>query len=334
VTVLALTGRATLTDSVTTFGHLDWPWIPLAVVAEASSMAAFARAQRRLLRVGGTNLRLGSVMAVTYAGNAISVSLPLAGPEAATGFIYRRYHRLGIDQAVVAWALAVSGMFSSLAFALVLLGGAATSRSATASTFGLIGAGLALLPSVGVLAALRYDAARRVLNQILDRIAARSRRLFGRPGPDAAGAIERFLDRVASLRLSRLQYFEILTLAVWNWTADCLCLAFAIRATGANIPWQGLLLAYAAGMGAAGIGLTPGGLGVVEAALSATLVAAGIKDHRALAAVLVYRLVSFWLVMAAGWAVMAILSRTRRLPAGLPPDPPGDHSEPAPQESH
>jgi uncharacterized membrane protein YbhN (UPF0104 family) len=34
--------------------HLSWQWLLLAVIAEAGSMAAFAKAQRRLLRVGGT----------------------------------------------------------------------------------------------------------------------------------------------------------------------------------------------------------------------------------------------------------------------------------------
>ncbi|MDQ1448620.1 MAG: putative heme transporter, partial [Actinomycetota bacterium] len=125
VGALIATDQSSLVNSIATLGHLDWAWLPLAVGAEAASMAAFARTQRRLIRAGGTNLHLGSVMAITYAGNAISVSLPLAGPETATGFIYRSYSRLGIDPAVAGWALAVSGGFSSLAFALVLAGGAA-----------------------------------------------------------------------------------------------------------------------------------------------------------------------------------------------------------------
>lgn len=110
-------------------------------------------------------------------------------------------------------------------------------------------------------------------------------------------------------------------LAVWNWVADCLCLAFSIRAIGVDVPWQGLVLAYGAGMAAASVGLTPGGLGVVEAVLSGSLVAVGMKGHSALAAVLVYRLISFWLVMTVGWAVAATLTRAR--------DPqPGEHSDP------
>ena len=76
--LLGLVAGSTLTDSAAALADVDWPWLALALVAEASSMAAFARTQRRLLRAGGTPVHLSSVMAVTYAGNAISVSLPLA----------------------------------------------------------------------------------------------------------------------------------------------------------------------------------------------------------------------------------------------------------------
>jgi uncharacterized protein (TIRG00374 family) len=140
--------------------------------------------------------------------------------------------------------------------------------------------------------------------------------------------LERFLDRIAMLRLSRAQAASILALATWNWVADCLCLAATIKATGTVVPWQGLFLAYGAGMAAASIGLTPGGLGIVEATLSAALVAAGISGHRALAAVLVYRLISFWLVMAAGWTVMAVMTRRasmRETTATEWPERPDDH---------
>jgi putative heme transporter len=309
---LALVGTlagSTLADSFTTFAHLDWPWLLLALIAEAGSMAAFARAQRRLLRVGGTRLNIGSVMAVTYAGNAISVSLPLAGSEMATAFSFRQFGRHGIDAAVAGWALAVSGIVSALAFAVVLAGGALASGSSTAALLGLGGAVVSLMPTLAVLAALRYQSVRRALNRLLARLLRLSRRLFHRPGPDAEGTLERFLDRVASLRFPRLQYAEVFALALWNWVADCLCLACAIRATGAEVPWQGLFLAYGAGMTAASLGFTPGGLGIIEAALAAALIGAGIKGHQALGAVLVYRLISFWLVMAAGWGVLAVLTR-------------------------
>jgi uncharacterized protein (TIRG00374 family) len=309
VGLLALVERRVLTESLRTFAHLDWAWLPLAIVAEAGSMAAFARIQRRLLRAGGSTLHLGSVMAVTYAGNAISVSLPLAGAEVATAFTFRQYNRRGIDPAVAGWALAVSGIISSFAFALVLAGGAVASGNATAATLGVAGAAVALVPAVGVLAAIRYQSVRRHLDRLFARLLSISRRLVKRPGPGADGALDRLLERVTSLHLTRLQYAEVMALAIWNWVADCICLAAAIRATGTPIPWQGLFLAYCVTMTAGGIGLTPGGLGVIEATLAAALVAAGIAGRHALAAVLVYRAVSFWAVMVVGWATMILLTR-------------------------
>jgi uncharacterized protein (TIRG00374 family) len=309
VPVIGTFAGSTLRDSLTTLAHLNWPWLLLALIAEAGSMAAFARTQRRLLRVSGTKLDLGSVMAVTYAGNAISVSLPLAGSEMATAFSFRQFNRHGIDAAVAGWALAVSGIISSLAFAVVLTGGAFASGGATAALVGVSGALVSLLPAVAVIAALRYRSIRHALNRILARLFGLSRRLVNRPSPDADGALERFLERITSIRLPRLQYAEVFGLALWNWVADCLCLAAAIRATGAAVPWQGLFLAYTAGMTAASVGLTPGGVGIIEAALAAALVGAGLKAHHALAAVLAYRVVSFWLVMTVGWIVMFLVTR-------------------------
>jgi uncharacterized protein (TIRG00374 family) len=71
-------------------------------------------------------------------------------------------------------------------------------------------------------------------------------------------------------------------------------------------------------MTAASIGFTPGGLGIIESALSAALINAGLTARHALAGVLVYRFISFWLVMAVGWAVMALLRRRQRRD-GAPP---------------
>ena len=178
----------------------------------------------------------------------------------------------------------MSGIVSSFAFAVVLAGGAVISGSTTTALFGLAGAVVWLLPSVCVLAALRYRTVRSFLNRLLARLIAISRRLVRRPGPGAEDFLDQFLDRVASLKLPTFQYAEVFALALWNWVADCLCLACAIRATGSYVPWQGLFLAYGAGMTAASIGLTPGGLGIVEAALSAALVAAGIRGGHAFAA--------------------------------------------------
>jgi uncharacterized membrane protein YbhN (UPF0104 family) len=100
--------------------------------------------------------------------------------------------------------------------------------------------------------------------------------------------------------------------------ADCACLAFAIRATGGPGPGHGLLLAYGAGAAAGSTGVTPGGFIIVETALTAALAAAGMAQGRALAAVLAYRLVNFWMILLGGGITLIFLrirgSRARLFP--------------------
>ena len=70
------------------------------------------------------------------------------------------------------------------------------------------------------------------------------------------------------------------------------------------MPWHALLLAYGAGAAVGSTGLTPGGFGLVELTVAAALTAGGLPASGALAAVLTYRLVNFWLVNGIGWLAM------------------------------
>ena len=83
---------------------------------------------------------------------------------------------------------------------------------------------------------------------------------------------------MASIRMSWPRYAEVFGLALLNWIGDCAALACAIRAAGQPVPWDGLLIAYAAGAAAGSTGLTPGGFGLVEATLTAALVAVGMNS--------------------------------------------------------
>ena len=68
-----------------------------------------------------------------------------------------------------------------------------------------------------------------------------------------------------------------------------------------------VLLAYAAATAASSAAFLPGGLGLVDGALLAALVAGGVPSHPALAAVLLYRLISFVGVAAAGWVAWFVI---------------------------
>jgi hypothetical protein len=79
-------------------------------------------------------------------------------------------------------------------------------------------------------------------------------------------------------------------------------------AIDAPIPWKGLLLAYGAGQLAATLPITPGGLGVVEGSITVALVAFGGAESSTVDAVLLYRVISFWLILALGWLFIGQLA--------------------------
>jgi hypothetical protein len=89
---------------------------------------------------------------------------------------------------------------------------------------------------------------------------------------------------------------------------DCACFAFSFLAIGAGIPWKGLLLSYGAGQLAANLPITPGGLGVVEGSITIALVAFGGNRVSTVEAVLIYRILSFWLELVVGWAAAGWLA--------------------------
>ena len=86
-------------------------------------MAAFAIMLRRLLAAGGAAEGVRSMLATAYAANALSVSVPLAGPELATAFTFRRFTRQGADAPLAGWSPLAGGIVSSAAAALIPVGG-------------------------------------------------------------------------------------------------------------------------------------------------------------------------------------------------------------------
>ena len=106
---------------------------------------------------------------------------------------------------------------------------------------------------------------------------------------------------------------------------DYLSLLAAVRATGSHARPSLVLLAYAVAGIIGLVPITPGGLGIVEASLSALLILAGVDGGAAVLATLTYRLMSYWLPLAAG--PFAGVAYRRRY--GAPPTPSSDPTAPA-----
>jgi uncharacterized membrane protein YbhN (UPF0104 family) len=329
LTTVIVVDRHTLAQSLSAIGGLDLRWFALAIVCECLSLTAFGLSRRQLLRADGHQATFGSVMAITYAGNAVSMSIPFAGAQLAAVFSYQQFRRRGLDPALTGWALGVSAIASSSALALVLVVGALAGGAPLATAAGFLGAAVFALPAITVILALRYPRARIVANEVLSWAVHLIRRIFRKPGIDPA-ALDELLQRLATIRLGWLSYAEVFGLAVANWLFDCACLACAIRATGQPVPWHGLLLAYGAGAVAGSTGVTPGGFLIVEAALTAALTAAGLSAGPALGAVLAYRLVNFWMILLGGGIALIVLTRMKHIRgyprAGERPSPDGQRA--------
>jgi len=75
------------------------------------------------------------------------------------------------------------------------------------------------------------------------------------------------------------------------------------------MPVASIAVVYLTGSAIGSIFPTPGGLGAVEAALTAGLTAAGVRGAAAASAVLLFRVLTFWLPVPAGWAALKVLER-------------------------
>ena len=83
----------------------------------------------------------------------------------------------------------------------------------------------------------------------------------------------------------------------------------SVLAFGGHLSIPAVAVVYLAGSVVGSAVPTPGGLGGVEAALSAGLTAAGLEYSVALLAVLLFRLVTFWIPIPIGWGAINYLQR-------------------------
>jgi putative heme transporter len=292
---------------------IRWEWALLAVAAEALSYLSLASCQRVLLQAGKVEVPLPQMTGIALAGNAIQSSLP-GGVLFYAAYTFRQYRRYGADDVLSGWTLIAVNTVSFICLSVLAVIGLGLA----------LGAGSALdlvevLLGVAIVAALAVVAwvERARIFPHLSRAVRLSQRFTHRPSPDvpAESVVRRWLERISAVSPSTSDWCVAAATAMGNWVADCGCLAVSFVAVGAGVPWRGLLLAYGAGQLATILPITPGGLGVVEGSLTVALVTFGGAEDSTVAAVLLYRLISFWLELPVGWGawgMLALLGRSRQ----------------------
>ncbi|AEV81487.1 hypothetical protein ACWT_0475 [Actinoplanes sp. SE50] len=286
-----------------------WGWVGAALAAEIVSMGTYARMQRALLRGAGKKVSVRRHVAMAYAAHSLSVTLP-GGPVFSTSFNFRQMRRYGVTPAEASWCIALSGVLSTGALILVGSVGGLLARN-TGSWRSLAGYALG---AIAVTAAVRLLAKHPLwLDRPVRALLGSVNKVRRRPPEHGADRLFGFVTQLRAIRVHPVHFLVAVLLACANWLFDALCLWVCCIAVGADrITPVHLLIAYCAGMAAASVPVIPGGLGVVDAALILGLVAGGLTSASAIAAVVLYRAISFVFIIGAGWLVWLLLRRRAR----------------------
>jgi len=243
-------------------------------------------------------------------GNSITRTLP-GGAAVGAATQYRLLVGGGMDRTRIATGLtAVSLINIATLFALpvlslpAILGGVAVNRGLARAAWLGVGAFVFLVGGGAVL--LLADRPIEWFGRTIERV--HNAILRKRPPMHDLG------DRVTKERdmvretLGK-EWGSAILRSAGNVLFDYLALLAALVASGARPRPSLALLAYVAAVVLGSIPITPGGLGFVEAGLTATLILAGVPGAQATLATLAYRLVSYWLPIAAGPVAYALYRR-------------------------
>ncbi|HJW62576.1 MAG TPA: lysylphosphatidylglycerol synthase transmembrane domain-containing protein [Actinomycetes bacterium] len=251
-------------------------------------------------------LTFGRAMVMTQATTAITNTVP-AGSAIGIGMTYGMLHSWGFSRSRTTIAVLVSGVWNAfaklaipvLALALVALQGSASAARVTAALVGIAG----LVAAVVVFALmLRSERMAAKVGVTAGRVVSRLLALIRRP-PVHGWEIATVKFRNRTVDLLEHGWFPITAATVVSHLSLYLVLLVCLRDVGvsnAEVGWAEVLAVFAFARLATAIPFTPGGAGVVEAVLITGLTAAGGDKPEVVAAVLVYRALTWGLPILVG----------------------------------
>jgi putative heme transporter len=297
-------------------------WLELATLAAAAAWNLVSYLLPQLAALPG--LTLGQAVLESHASTAVGNLLPV-GQAVGLGVTWRFYTSYGFAPGPITLSLLVQGVwnnFVKLGMPIVALGllvatGDAAGELAPAAAVGLV---LFVLALAGFAFGLTGERRAARLGGALAGAAARLRRLVGRPGrPDWARGAVAFRAQAVTLLRRRWHWLTATTLL--SHLSLFLVLLLALRHVGvaeSEVSWVEALAAFALVRLLSAFPITPGGLGVVELGLAAALVLAGGDEAQVVAAVLVFRVLTFVLPIPIGGLTWWLWRRSAWYPSGRP----------------
>jgi putative heme transporter len=288
--------------------------LTLAVVVQGVALATLPLTYRAALRLAGGNARYGDALNATLGAFALSRVVP-AGGLAGGLYAARRFVLAGNATAVAGATVSVASAVTMLALGMVVAGGVVLELASGRGSAALLWSVTAFIAALVAAFVLLVRVMRNPRQ--LDRLCSGIGRVLRRP--DEAEALRRYLTELAPTLSEPSSVARVTGWAVLNWALQLAALWIVFVAFGVAMPLGVLILGFGAANLVTALPHTPGGLGVVEAGMTATYVALGVPTATALVGVLCYRLLGHWLPVVA--ALPLVLPQVRR-PSGRDHDSP------------
>jgi putative heme transporter len=284
--------------------HMSLPWLTVIAATAVASLVTTWMMVAAVL----PSLRLRDAATVNLGSSAVANTVP-GGGAVAMGVSWAMLSSWGVATSEYVRYTLVTGLWNvfvrlglpvvALAV-LVLTGRPGTASQAAACT----GAGLLILLAVAFRATLRSEPFARRSDRALAQLLTAGCQLARRPPPRrASGLLLEFRAGAASLLARRGLRITATTVAshLTLWLVLLACLR-AAGLTQAQVPWQASLAAFAFVRLLSTLPITPGGIGVVEAGLTAqlTIGQAPAGAAKVAAAVLLFRTVTYLLPIPLG----------------------------------
>ncbi len=276
-----------LQQSIQAFRSVIWLWLVPAFLGAAANYAAAAVA---LMGAAPLPLAFGRTLLVQVAGSFVNV-MTVAG-IGGMGLLERYVERSGVKRPAAA-ADGATSMSASVQFHLptlivasAMLGMSGVDPVHLPKHWQLLVAAVALLAGVGVASLAVWPQARRKL-----------------------APVRSALDGLLEIRKSPGRAARLLTGAAGVIITQILALLACLYAFGAKVSLLKVTVVFLGGTAVSAVSPTPGQLGAFEAAMVAGLTAVGVPAGQAVAAVLTFRLFTFWLPILAGFLAFRYLRR-------------------------
>lgn len=293
--------------------QLNWWWLAALIGASALNIWIYPWTAKAAL----PTLAYGPAFVNRQSGFLISNIIP-GGGAFAVGTQYSILARYNVPPGSAAAAVTADAVWTylmtlgtpALAVVLLVMEGRSTASLLTVAILGLI----AVIVSVTLIAiTMRSEHGAEQVGAFLQRVVAFVLRIFKRPAPDVQAMVvnfyadasvmvkERWLQLTLTNIGAQLGPFLVLFISIW-----------ALGGFPETISVIEIFAAYSIAMLLVSFPITPGGLGTVDAALVALLVAFGLDNATAVAADLIWRLVWFLPQLITGMGTLGWFSVQRR----------------------